>query len=137
MDRIELTEKVIDGINASEIIAIALADGGAMGDPGAIMLVDKKLKKFCTHFGIIDDKKLVKVIPFLEKIKVDFDKVTGLDKDWDYIYTGFGNYLFIRPELKDPILKYVEENYKDPKLPTVARIYGHWYEALKNIKMAP
>ena len=135
MDRIELTEKVIDEINAAEIIAITLADGGAMGDPGAIMLVNKKLKKFCTHFGIIDDKKLVKIIPFLEKIKVNFDKVTGLDKDWDYIYTGFGNYLFIRPELKDPILKYVEENCKDPKLPTVARIYSHWYEALKNIKM--
>lgn len=135
MDCIELTEKVIDEINVAEIIAIALADGGAMGDPGAIILVDKRLKKFCTHFGIIDDKKLVKVIPFLEKIKVNFDKVTGLDKDWDYIYTGFGNYLFIRPELKDPILKYVEENYKDPKLPIVARIYGHWYEALKNIKM--
>lgn len=135
MDCIELTEKIIEELDANEIVAITLADGGAMGDPGAIMLVDKKLKKFCTHFGIIDDKKLVKVIPFLEKIKVNFDKVTGLDKDWDYIYTGFGNYLFIRPEFKDPILNYVEKNYKDPKLPSAVKIYGHWYEALKNIKI--
>ena len=128
--RIVLTEENLKSIEPKDIIAITMASGGAMGDPSAIELVDKNLKVYFTHFGEIDNSKLEKVIPFLNTLDVMFDDIKGTGDDWAGLYTGYGNYLFVRPELKEPILHFVEEKYSDTGLPLVVELYTHWYDAL-------
>ena len=132
-NRIALTDDNIRVIKVDGLIAIAIAEGGAMGDPGVIELVDKDLKIYYTHFGEITNDNLEYVVPFLKTISIGLGEVNGLPKEWDYLYTGYGNYLFILPRYKERILKYVQKKYKDTGMPTVVELYSHWYEALENI----
>lgn len=105
-----------------------------MGDPSAIELVDKGLKVYYTHFGVFDNSKLKRVIPFIDTLRAEFDNISGVSDDWASLYTGYGNYLFVRPELKEPILRFVEDNYGDSELSLVVELYSHWYDALMNVK---
>ena len=131
-----MTEKIIGDIKPEEVIAITLASGGAMGDPGAIEVVDKNLKMYYTHFGEIASEKLGKIIPFIEKIDEIFDCLwrnskVEVDSNWAGLYMGFGNCLFVRPELKEPMLDYIKANYAECS-PAV-ELYTHWYDTLKEV----
>lgn len=53
-NRIVLDNNSIKDIKPDNLIAITIAEGGAMGDPGAIELVDNDLKLYHTHFGEIE-----------------------------------------------------------------------------------
>lgn len=132
---IELTNELFKSLDTKDFIAITLAEGEAMGNPGAIEIVDKDLKFYRTHFGEIDGKILEDKIPFLKTVQIRFDGVTGFGDDWSYLYTGFGNHLFVRPEYKEPILKFIDEKCKNDgkDIPKAAKLYTHWYEALKEI----
>ena len=133
-ERIQLTEKNLKTIKPEDVIAITIATGGAMGDPGAIEIVDKDLKVYITHLSEIDTSKLEGVIPFINTLQVMFDDIAGAGDDWAGLYTGYGNYLFVRPELKEPILHFVEEKYGNTNLPLVVELYSHWYDALTSIR---
>lgn len=132
-NRIILTNNNIKAIKPDDLIAITIAEGGAMGDQGAIELVDNDLRLYHTHFGEIERDSLESVVPFLKTLDIGLGGVSGLSKDWTWLYTGYGNHLFIRPELKDGVLKYIRTNYKDTELPEAVELYSHWYEALENI----
>ena len=135
VNTVNLTDELLKKLKTEDFIAITLAEGGAMGDPGAIEIVDKDLKFYYTHFGEINDKILEDKIPFLKTVQIRFDGVTGFGDDWDYLYTGFGNHLFVKSEYKEPILKFIDEECKDDgkDIPKAAKLYTHWYEALKEI----
>ncbi|MBO7718079.1 hypothetical protein J6S37_01110 [Candidatus Saccharibacteria bacterium] len=128
---IELTDKLLESLKTEDFLAITIAEGGAMGDPGAIEIVDKDLKLYHTHFGEIDDDLLRNKIPFLETLRIGFGEIEGLDRNWTGLYTGYGNYLFVKPEYEKPILKYIEDHYSDTGMPMVVELYSHWYDALK------
>lgn len=130
---IDLTRENIKQIDSDDLIAITIAEGGAMGDMDAIEIVGKDLKVYYTHFGKFENEELEKIIPFLKTISGGLGEVSGLPEDWSHLYTGYGNNLFVRPELKDKIIDYVRENYKDFELPEIVELYSHWYEALENI----
>ena len=66
---IKLTNELFKSLKTKDFIAITMAEGGAMGDPGAIEIVDKDLKFYRTHFGEINDKILEDKIPFLRNNK--------------------------------------------------------------------
>ncbi len=131
-----LTDKNLKAIKPENVVAITMASNGAMGDPGAVEITDKKLDVYYTHLGEISSEKLKRIIPFIEKIDDIFANIwTGgkveIDGDWTGIYTGFGNCLFVRPELKEPMLDYIKANYTECS-PTV-ELYTHWYDALKEV----
>lgn len=134
-EHIDLTEELIEQINADDIIAITLCGGGGMGDLGAIELVDKDLKVFYTHRKKIDDGKLEKLIPFIKTIEVEWDNFKGLTLGWEGLYTGCGNCLLLRSEFKEPLLKCMEDNYYDEnsELPYMTELYLYWYDALKAV----
>ena len=131
---IDLTEKLLADLKSDDLIAITMAADGAMGDPSLIELVDKDLKIYRTHFGVFDNSKLSKLIPFLDTLRVDlFDNIEGTGDDWAGLYTGCGNYLFVRSELKAPVLHFVEEKVSDTSMPLVVELYAHWYDALVDL----
>jgi hypothetical protein len=132
-NRKDLNDENVKDISPDSLIAITIAEGGAMGDPGAIELVNKDLEIYYTHFGEIKKDNLECAIPFLETLGIGLGEVDGLPKEWDYLYTGFGNYLFILPEYKEKVLEYIQENYKDTGTSVTIELYSHWYEALENI----
>lgn len=134
--RTELTEAKFRDLDYKDFIAITLAEAGAMGDPKAIEIVDKNLNFYYTHFGNINDKLLEDKLLFLKTVKLGFGEIKNLENDWSGLYTGAGNYLFVRPEYAKPILEYIENNYKEIKKPDTIKLYIYWREALENIAKA-
>ena len=130
---IELTEEIAAKIQSGDVVAVAIAEAGAMGDPGSIELVDTTLKMYRTHFGELPDKAIVKMIPFVTEIELGFGDVAGLNDSWTWLYLGFGNYLFVRPGMDKKLLKYIEDNYSDTKFSKTVELYAHWYEGLKKL----
>jgi hypothetical protein len=131
-----LTEKSIGDIKPDDVVAITLASGGAMGDPGAVEITDKNLNVYYTHLSEISSEKLERIVPFIKKIDDIFadiwvgDKVE-IDGDWAGLYMGFGNCLFVRPELKEPMLNYIKANYTECS--SNVELYTHWYDTLKEV----
>lgn len=131
--RIELTEEKLKNLNYEDFIAITLAEGGAMGSPGLIEIVDEDLSYYYTHFGKIDSEILEDKLSFLKTVRLEFGNIKNLEKNWVGLYTGAGNYLFVRPKYEKPILKYIDDNYKDTDKPKIIKLYLHWREALENM----
>lgn len=127
---IMLTEEKLKSLKVENFLAITIAEIGAMGDPGAIEFIDDKLNLYCTHFGEMSDSLLEEKIPFLKTVQIMFGSIKNLSDDWAGIYTGYGNYLFVRPEYKDGIINYIKDKYDDI---SVSSLYIHWYEALQAV----
>ena len=128
---IELTNDILNGLNYDDLIAVTIAEGGAMGDPGAIEIVNSNLDIYHTHFREIDNNLLQEKIPFIKNLQIAFGEIDGLSKDWAGLYAGYGNYLFVRPEYKKPILEYINKKYGDTGMPITVELYSHWYDAIK------
>lgn len=131
-----LTDKNLGNLKSENIIAVTMASGGAMGDPGAIEITDKELNVYHTYLSETPVEKLENIIPFVKEIDKIFNSLwmngkVEIDDDWTGIYTGFGNCLFVRPELRQPVLDYIKTNYKECS-PTV-ELYTHWFDALKKV----
>lgn len=138
MPLIPITNNNLKDIKPENIIAVTIASGGAMGDPGAIEITDKKLNIYYTHFGEISTEELERVIPFIKQ----FDKIFSdlwmkgeakINNDWTGIYTGFGNGLFVNPKLNKSILSYIKTNYSNTDCSPTIELYTHWYDALKEV----
>ncbi|MBR3256575.1 hypothetical protein IKG10_02830 [Candidatus Saccharibacteria bacterium] len=76
---------------------------------------------------------LWKKILFLKSLSIAFGETNGLDKDWAGLYTGFGNYLFVRSKYKSGILDYIDKNYGDSGYSKTVELYSHWYDALNSV----
>lgn len=131
-NEMELTNEIIGTLDYSDIIAITIAEGGAMGEPGGLELVKSDLSLYHTNlsYSDINTDKLFEKIPVLGKIKVFFGNANNVE-DWKTFYMGFGNYLLVRDKYFEPYQKYLDENYKEGY--EFVELYNSWYEILKQI----
>lgn len=87
---------LLDKIKYDDIIAISIAENGAMGDPGAVIVLNKNLSQCYFHHYNIIPEKLKKKLPIFEGLRLEFGNAIITEKGWDIYYFGVGNYLFIR-----------------------------------------
>ena len=79
-----------------------LAEGGAMGEPGAVNIIT--LENQCPHiyhanycFGDFDMDKLADVFTPLQTFDCGiFGDVSGVASGWNHVYLGAGNHLLVR-----------------------------------------
>lgn len=90
-----------------DIMLVALGEGGAMGEPGALNIICKKKGKvkvchanFC--YGDFDMDKLSKVFTPLQSFDCGlFGDVGGVAEGWEHIYMGMGNHLLVRSTIAE------------------------------------
>lgn len=130
---IDLTKKNIEQITYENVIAITIAEGGAMGEPNAFHVVTKSLEHYYTNLGNTDISRetFFDCFPLLKKIHCFCEELEGLEKDWSWFNMGFGNYLIIRTEYNDEMNNCIKtrltENWQRGEL------YNNWYDLVKSI----
>lgn len=130
---IDLTKNNIANLECENIIAITIAEGGAMGEPNAFHVVTKSLEHYYTNLSDTDISRetFFSCFPLLKKIHCFCEDLDGLEKDWSWFNMGFGNYLIIRTEYNDEMNNCIEtrltENWQRGEL------YNNWYDLVKSI----
>lgn len=125
---IEISDKNIKDIKCDDVMFFTYAESGAMGEGGAINLLNKEKKIYHTNYvyGDFNIKKLFKVFPPLENLKCFIHSVSGLDSNWKYIDMGFGNYLFIRKDIFKKFEKKLKEEIPEDTDFIPGFIYNNW-----------
>lgn len=90
--------RLLDKINYDDVVALSIAEYGAMGDPGAIIVMNKDLSHFWFHHYNIDPEKLKQRLPMLKNLRLGCGDAINVEVGWTSYYYGYGNYLFIRDE---------------------------------------
>lgn len=130
---IELKNENIEEIIYDDIIAVTIAEAGAMGEPNGFYAVNKEHKLYHLNFGetSIEKETLYEKFPLLVKLNCFFEEVSNLDMEWKWFNMGFGNYLVVRDSIYSIVKKYIKENLKEDY--EHGELYNKWYEVIKNV----
>ena len=132
-DPIEIDKDNIKDINYDSIIAVTVAEGGAMGEPSGFLVVDDNMKLYHSNFvhGAVSNNDLVNKFPLLKGFNCAPEKINEMNKGWKWFDLGAGNSLLIRDQyynyFKDRVESELGKDYKKGEL------YQRWYELLQKI----
>lgn len=98
----EMNTKDIKKLHYKDIMLFMLAEGGAMGEPGAVNIITKGKNdiqilhaNYC--YGDFDMDKLAEVFIPLQTFDCGiFGNVSGVAPGWNHVYLGVGNHLLVR-----------------------------------------
>ena len=128
---IYLNKSNINKIKYEDIIAIFVAEGGAMGEPNAFHVVLKGLIHYYANLGNADFSKeeFDTAFPVMKTFRCFAEEVNKLEEGWNWFNAGFGNYLIVRNDYYEKIKKTIEKNLT--KDYTRGELYNHWYEMIE------
>ena len=131
--RDNLTKTVLSEIDKERIVALMYAEGGAMGNPGEIEIVDEENIVYSndSYYSGVDIPKEEMVTQFeVTDLFEGFEHVDGFasgfmrvvklnNRPWLYLNLGAGNHLYVR---EDFFFRYGNEifNVRKPEM------YGNW-----------
>ena len=128
---IKLTKDNYKDYQLNEVVALSIAESGAMGEPGNFEIVTNKGEVYIAN-PLYDDISLQAVFefcPILFHIRIGTTGCISKPNGWQYLYLGFGNHLFINDSIYTQFqigLKYVEN--KRPYY-----LYNEWMGIVKDI----
>ena len=127
---INLNSKNANTIKYDSIIAITIAEGGAMGDPNGIDIVLKDMTRYYFNLIVTDINinDFYNNNPVFKSIKCSLGNIIQLDENWNWFDMGFGNYLIIRKEYFEKYNKILFK--KIGKKYNTGELYNSWYEIL-------
>lgn len=133
MKVLEIDKHNIENINYDTIIAVTVAESGAMGEPNCFQVVDKDMQLY--HSNLVDGQvsydELVKKFPVLKGFNCGCDQINKLNVGWKWFNLGGGNVLLVKDEyykaFNNAIITHLGKNYKKSDL------YLTWYDILKYI----
>ena len=113
MNIIEITESNYQNYQSLDIIAFSFAYEGAMGEPGAIYIIDRDGKiyhaNYCYGNDCIDTVHIKDIIPVIEEIEWQMFGCISNNDNWETQDLGFGNNLLMVKEIYDGFKEKVEE----------------------------
>lgn len=130
---IEIDEDNIKEIKYDGVIAMTIAEGGAMGEPNGFQVVDETMKLYHSNFvdGKVSYNDLKDAFPLLKTFKCEFDNVDSLDEGWKCTSLGMGNYLIIKEKYYENYMDRVKldlgDNYRKVEL------YKNWFRLLQKV----
>lgn len=113
-----------------DVMFFSLAEGGAMGEPGAVLFFSKsgELYYFNYVYGDVDINKVQRLFPVLEKCEFGmFGLNSVVPTGWQYVNLGMGNHLIVNDEVYDIFRKKIDVD-GDP-----GYVYMNWKSVAKEI----
>ena len=119
----ELTEERLEKIDPFNIIAVTIAEQGAMGSPGQIIIAE------CTEAGLeflytYDIQPLLTLLPWVKDVRWSLDGTAKrVDPEWRAVDLGMGNHMLILNAVWSAV-----KGDLQGKRPS--EIYGCWKDAV-------
>lgn len=110
----EMNTKDIKKLHYKGIMFFMLAEGGAMGEPGAVNIIcNSKHGVQVLHanycYGDFDMDKLAEIFTPLQTFDCGiFGDVAGVAPGWHHVYLGAGNHLLVRDSVFDQFMSLVD-----------------------------
>ena len=130
MKKFELSQKDLKEKQFNNILFFMLAEGGAMGEPGAINFItdDDNLYHLNYVFGGFKIEEIIKKFPLLAECEFGlFGIDSKVPAGWHYVNLGMGNHLIVKSEVY-PMFSKLISNYKSP-----GQIYQNWVKHAKSV----
>lgn len=130
---IELDKDNIKDIDYDGVIAISVAEGEAMGEPNALLVVDENMKLYHSNFafGNFKSEELKEKFPVIGGFACPPDKINELNLGWKWFNLGGGNALLVRDQYYEHFKNRIESELgKDYKK---GELYQRWYELLQKV----
>lgn len=129
-ETIYLSNKDLNESIFKDVMFCSFAEGGAMGEPGRVLLINKDGQTY--HFNYvyddIDMEKVEKLFPVLGESEFGmFIHDPVVPRGWNYLNLGMGNYLFVNDEVYSKFMELLDGE-DDP--PTV---YSIWIDIANSI----
>ena len=127
---IELCQADLSKDLFSTVAFFSLAEGGAMGEPGAVLLYldNGELYHFNYVYGDVEIKTVKKMFEPLSKCKFGmFGLDSSAPKGWNYVNLGMGNHLIVRDDMIAPFMEQIGEDAEP------SEVYMKWMEVAEGI----
>lgn len=114
--------------SSNRIVAFSIAEGGAMGEPGALLILTDAKEVYKTNFLVYQSAG--RVVNRFGFIRHALDNLCTLEQTpcgWAHIYLGAGNHLFVLDWMKILFDKKVACNTPESEL------YGIWIKVITEI----
>lgn len=128
---LKLTKDNYKQYHLNDVVAISVAQPGAMGDPGSIKILSSKGEKYYANpwHDNISVESVYCVCPLLSHIRISVIGCISKPIGWHEIYLGCGNHLFINDTIYSQFqlgVKYLEN--KEPY-----DLYNEWMGIVQDI----
>lgn len=124
LDKTQITKEF-----AEHIVAISIAESGAMGNPGNIIFITDEKELYETNY--IYDGKVKEIFKVFSILHQCTDFIFGKNNEspigWEYTYLGAGNHLFLLEWVDILFYKIVDRNALE------SDIYAVWVETVMKI----
>lgn len=120
---IELNNADLNMASFKDVMFLSFAEGGAMGDAGAIVFYVKSGEGYYLNYvyGDVDITKVMALFPVLERCKFGICGIgSEVPEGWKYVDLGVGNHLLVKNEVYDSFRSHIGENYYPPV------VYREW-----------
>lgn len=111
-------------------IAFSVAEGGAMGYPGRVIIIDEKNDVYDFNLHELGKDDVMKILPALYESK---RAVLGIDPStsgWNRVYLGMGNHLMVADSIYDELREIALNRYK---YFGIGELYQHWIGVVQEI----
>ena len=122
----ELGKNICKQISYEDIVFFSLAEGGAMGCPGEVLIATKSadgVKWYCLNTITTNNDDLCTVFPPLRTFNCGiFGMASGIQDGWHHVDLGMGNHLLVRDDF------FPQFAYEEEQLHAESRgvVYAHW-----------
>lgn len=128
---IKLTKDNYKDYQLNEVVALSIAESGAMGEPGNFEIVTNKGEVYIANplYDSISLQAVFEFCPILFHIRIGTMGCISKPNGWQYLYLEFGNHLFINDSIYTQFqigVKYVES--KRPYF-----LYNEWMGIVQDI----
>lgn len=123
MKIIELERENLNKEFFENVLFFMIAEGGAMGEPGAIKFIktDGNLYHLNYVFGDFKIEEVLAAFPVLGECDFGmFGMDSKIPEGWNYVNLGMGNYLIVKSEVYTPFKKLIS------KCKSAGEIYQSW-----------
>lgn len=127
---IDLCNADLNKATFKNVMFLSFAEGGAMGEPGAILFYLKSGELYHLNyvFGDVKLNKVQKLFPALSECKFGmFGLDSSVPDEWNYVNLGMGNHLFVNDAVYP---RFIEKLGTDIE-PSVA--YMNWMKIAEEI----
>lgn len=114
----------------SDVLFFMIAEGGAMGEPGAVKFIkeDGNLYSFNYVFGDYKYEDIVKAFPPLGKCSFGlFGIESHVPDGWEYVNLGMGNHLIVKTSVYPKFKKLIS------KYQSMGEVYQNWIKHAEEI----
>ena len=111
-------------------VAFSVAEGGAMGHPGRVVIIDKTNNVYDFYLHELEKDDAMKILPALYESKREVLGIDPSTSGWKRVYLGMGNHLMVADSIYDELREIALNRYK---YFGIGELYQHWIGVVQEI----